>query len=90
MRIVKLTLALSVLAGSASSAYAGIDIPGVIEETTGVAQSATCRTISSAILAYATDHDTPPRSITDLRPYVDGDLTGYALVEGKVTGPGCR
>jgi hypothetical protein len=45
--------------------------------------------VDQAVLAYATVHDAPPKRIADLQPYLRGDISGYRLVRGRATGPGC-
>ena len=55
-----------------------------------VADQAGCRAVDQAILAYVSVHDEAPRSVTDLRPYVRGDISAYRIVRGAAAGPGCR
>jgi hypothetical protein len=54
-----------------------------------VAAQATCRTVDSAIIAYAGEHGTAPKHVRDLISYVDGDLSAYRIVHGRAAGPGC-
>ena len=64
--------------------------PGVLtERASTVADQATCRAVDSAIVAYASVHSAPPRSIDDVRPYVRGDISEYRIVRGFASGPGC-
>lgn len=54
-----------------------------------VAAQATCRTVDSAIVAYAGQHGAAPASIAELAGYVKGDITAYRIVDGLAAGPGC-
>jgi hypothetical protein len=54
-----------------------------------VADRATCRTLESAVVAYIAQHDAGPRTIHDLTPYVQGDISKYRLQDGLPAGPGC-
>jgi hypothetical protein len=87
--MVELAVSLAMAVGAGGGACAAIDVPAVIAETTGVAQGANCRTVDTAIVAYAAEHDAEPRTVIDLRAYVSADISAYQLVDGRVTGPGC-
>lgn len=64
--------------------------PGVLtERASTVADQATCRAVDSAIVAYASVNSAQPRAITDLQPYVKGDISAYRIVRGAAAGPGC-
>lgn len=54
-----------------------------------VANKATCRTVNTAIVGFIAMNGTDPTSITQLRPYVDGDISRYRIVKGVAAGPGC-
>ncbi len=54
-----------------------------------VAEQADCRAVDQAILAYVAEHDAAPQAVTDLRPYVRGDISAYRIVDGLAAGPGC-
>jgi hypothetical protein len=89
VRIVQVAISLALTTGATGGALNAIDSQAVISETTGVAQAASCHTVAAAIVAYLAEHDTDPRSIGELRPYVDGDIAAYRLVGDEVHGPGC-
>jgi hypothetical protein len=88
-KLVELAVSLAVTTGAAVTAYAAVDVPAVTATTTAVAQATTCRTVTAAAIAYAAEHDTAPVAIIELRPYLSGDLTGYQLIDGLPSGPGC-
>ncbi|MFC3736712.1 hypothetical protein [Paractinoplanes deccanensis] len=54
-----------------------------------VADRATCRTVDSAIVAYAGINGTAPKSVADIAGYVKGDISAYTIVHGQAAGPGC-
>ena len=54
-----------------------------------VAEQAGCRAVDQAIVAYTATHDAAPRTVTDLRPYVRGDISAYRIAGGVASGPGC-
>ncbi|XVU20862.1 hypothetical protein ACQPZJ_26710 [Actinoplanes sp. CA-054009] len=54
-----------------------------------VADSATCRTVDSAIVAYVGINGTAPASIAELADFVKGDISAYRIVKGQAAGPGC-
>jgi hypothetical protein len=69
--------------------YAAFNSDDAEEHAREVAGQATCRTVDSAIAAYAAIHDEIPVSIADLAEYVRGNITAYRIVDGVATGPGC-
>lgn len=69
--------------------YTVLNSSAVEQSAEQVAGQATCRTVESAIVAYAGAHGVPPRSVADLAGYVDGDIRGYRIVGGRAAGPGC-
>jgi hypothetical protein len=54
-----------------------------------VAATASCRTVDEAIVAFVGTNSRQPASITELVPYVKGDITAYSIVKGVAAGPGC-
>jgi hypothetical protein len=82
-------MAAVVTLGIAGACYTALN-PEVLEKAArDVAAQATCRTVDSAIVAYAGQHGGPPSSIAELAGYVKGDITAYRIVDGQATGPGC-
>jgi hypothetical protein len=73
----------------AGVSYAALHNGALTGRAESVADAATCRALDQAVLAYAFDHERAPARISDIRPYVRGDLTGYRLVRGRAAGPGC-
>ncbi|MEV6304776.1 hypothetical protein AB0M02_35565 [Actinoplanes sp. NPDC051861] len=54
-----------------------------------VADQATCRTVDTAIVGYLAQHGESPKSISQLKSYVKGDISRYRIVNGVASGPGC-
>ena len=89
MQISEVALAAAITVSIAGVSYAAFS-PGELKEGTQVvADRATCRTATAAVLGYLAQHDTLPSTVADLKPFVDGDLTRYTIVNGKISGPGC-
>ena len=70
--------------------YTALKPEAVEQLARDVAAQATCRTVDSAIVAYAGQYGEPPASITELTGYVEGDITAYRVVDGRAAGPGCK
>jgi hypothetical protein len=66
-----------------------MDPTGLERDARGVADQATCRSVDTAIVAYAALNDADPATIAQLAGYVKGDITGYRIVDGVAAGPGC-
>ncbi|MBB4690751.1 hypothetical protein [Paractinoplanes abujensis] len=62
---------------------------GAEEKARAAADKATCRAVNSAIVAFAGVSGDAPKSITELKGYLDGDISAYRIVGGKAAGPGC-
>jgi hypothetical protein len=54
-----------------------------------VADRADCRAVNAAIVAYVAEKNVAPHLITDVEPYVLGDISAYRIVGGLAAGPGC-
>ena len=82
------------LAAALTVSVAGVSYvafrPEQLEDSArSVADAATCRAVNAAILGYLASYDREPRSIADLRPYVQGDIAAYRIAGGVAAGPGC-
>ncbi len=89
MHLTQVAVAATVTLSITGLSYAALN-PKVLEKSArAVAVQATCRTVDSAIVAYAGEHGSAPASVRDLVAYVDGDITAYRIVRGKAAGPGC-
>jgi hypothetical protein len=73
----------------AAISYAQLDPAAAEEHAQSVADKATCRTVDSAILAYAGISGDAPGSVAALAGFVEGDITAYRIVGGRAAGPGC-
>jgi hypothetical protein len=82
-------MATALTASIAGVSYAAFNSGVLTDRAQTVADKATCRTVESAVVAYIAEHDIGPRSIADLKPYVQGDISRYRLDAGLPVGPGC-
>lgn len=73
----------------AAISYSQLDPAAAEEQARSVADKATCRTVDSAILAYAGVNGDAPGSVSALADLVQGDITAYRIVGGRAAGPGC-
>ena len=89
MHLTHVVMAAVVTLSAAGASYSALKPDELEEQTRVVADQATCRTVESAIVAYAGEHGTPPASVRELAGYVDGDITAYRVVGGRAAGPGC-
>lgn len=90
MHLSEVAVAAALTVSIAGVSYAAFDSGALTDRAQTVADAATCRTLESAVVAYVAEHDAGPRTITDLRPYVRGDVTKYHLQDGLPVGPGCE
>lgn len=82
-------MAAAITVSVAGLSYVAFNPAALTERATTVAEQATCRTVDQAIAAYAAVHGADPRTITDLGPYVRGDISAYRIERGLAAGPGC-
>jgi hypothetical protein len=85
----EVALAAALTVSVAGVSYAAFRPNELEDSARTVADSATCRAVNAAIAGYLTSHDRAPRSIAELRPYVQGDISAYRIAGGVATGPGC-
>jgi hypothetical protein len=84
-----MTMVATITLGTVASAAMTMDIPAMSRQAEATVARANCRSVDTAILAYLTDRQKLPTSLTDVQPYVQGDIAAYRIVDGKATGPGC-
>ncbi len=89
MKLTELVVSLALATGTAGAMSTVLDVPALVAGATSVSERAGCRTVETAIAAYAAEHDAPPVRIADVRPYLRGEVSGYRVVGGVATGPGC-
>jgi hypothetical protein len=89
VHLTQIAMAATVTLGIAGVCYTALDSEAIEEAARDAAAQATCRTVDSAIVAYAAVHGDPPASVTELTDYVKGDITAYRIVDGQAAGPGC-
>ena len=89
MNVSEAAMVAAITLSVAGSSYAALNTGGLTGRAELVADQAGCHAVNQAILGYVAEHDSAPRRIADLKPYVDGDISAYRLVHGVATGPGC-
>jgi hypothetical protein len=75
--------------GASGASYSALDSQELEAQARLVADSATCRTVDTAIVGFIAMNGADPTSIAQLRPYVKGDISRYRIVDGMAAGPGC-
>jgi hypothetical protein len=73
----------------AGVSYAAFNSDALAHRTEVVADSADCRAVDTAIVAYVDRHGAPPATIDQIKSYVRGDVSAYRIVNGHAAGPGC-
>jgi hypothetical protein len=89
VNLTEVAMAAAITVSVGGGSYAALNIDGISATAHTVADRASCRTVDEAIVAYLAQHDTAPATITQLRPYVRGDISAYRIVRGRAAGPGC-
>ncbi len=89
MNLLEVAVSLTVVLGTGAATMTALDVPELFDKVEATTEKASCHTVRNAIAAYSTDNGRPPAHITDVRPYVRGDLTPYRVTPTGVTGPGC-
>jgi hypothetical protein len=89
VNLAEVAMAAAITTSLVGVSYAALN-PTAIEHTAqATADKATCRAVDEAIVAYVATDDTQPTTITQLKSYVNGDITAYRIVRGVAAGPGC-
>ena len=89
MQISEVAMAAAITMSVAGLSYTALNPSVLTDRAETVANQATCRAVDQAIVAYASVNDTPARSVGDLKPYVNGDISAYRIIRGAAAGPGC-
>ena len=89
MNVSEVAITAAITASVAGAAYVALNPREAVRSTETVAEAASCRAVEQAILAYEIAHGTAPARITQLTPYVRGDISAYRIVRGAPAGPGC-
>jgi hypothetical protein len=82
-------MAAAITVSVAGLSYVAFNPDSLTDRAETVADQATCRAVDQAIVAYAAMNGGTARSITDLEPYVQGDISAYRIKAGVAAGPGC-
>jgi hypothetical protein len=85
----EMTMAAAVTVSVAGGSYAALNPDKITADARAVADKATCRTVDTAIVGFIAVNEADPTSITQLKPYIDGDISRYRIVGGRAAGPGC-
>jgi hypothetical protein len=80
---------MTVTLSTVAIAWTRMDAPRMSARATAAAEQVSCHTVETALAAYATDHGIPAATLTDIRPYVHGDISSYRIDRGHAAGPGC-
>jgi hypothetical protein len=89
MRLVEIAMAAAITASVSGMSYVALNPQKVKGDVQVVADRATCRTVDTAILGFLAVNGTEPTEISQLRDFVRGDISAYAIKHGVATGPGC-
>ena len=89
MQLIHLAVASVVTISIGGVSYAALKPEELEKRARVVAAQADCRAVNEAIVAYVALNDRDPRSVTDLKNLVKGDISAYRIVEGTASGPGC-
>lgn len=82
-------MAAAVTVSISGVSYAALNPQKLEADARVVANQATCRTVDTAIVAYVGQHGQAPKTVRQLKEYVDGDISRYRIVDGVAAGPGC-
>ena len=89
MKAMETAVVMTVTLSTVAIAWTQMDAPRMSARTVAAAAQVSCHTVETAIAAYATDRGVPAATITDIRPYVLGDISAYRIDRGHAAGPGC-
>jgi hypothetical protein len=73
----------------AGVSYAAVNTEALTHTAQTVADEADCHAVNAAIVAYVAQYDRQPTLITQLEPFVRGDISRYTVAGGVAAGPGC-
>ena len=89
MNLTEVAMAAAITVSVAGVSYAAFHADGLTRVSVKVADQVSCRTVEDAIVAYAAQNGTDPTRMTQLRPYIRGDVSAYRIARGRAAGPGC-
>jgi hypothetical protein len=89
VKLSEVVMAAAITVSVAGVSYVAYNPQALTARAETVAEQAGCRAVDQAIVAYTATHDAAPRTITDLKPYVRGDISAYRITGGVAAGPGC-
>jgi len=89
VNLTEVAMAAAITVSVAGVSYVAFNTDGLTRATAKVADQASCRTVENAIVAYAAQHGAAPTRMTQLSPFIKGDVSAYRIVRGRAAGPGC-
>jgi hypothetical protein len=89
VNLTEAAMAAAITVSIAGVSYAALDQNAVVGRASQVADAASCSTVNDAIVAYLAQNGVAPTRITELKPYVKGDISRYRIAGGVAAGPGC-
>ena len=89
MNLTETTVVAVITVSVAGAAFTALNPAALSRRADITAAQATCRALDAAVVAFAEERGIMPHTITDVRPYVRGDITAYRIKDGVVAGPGC-
>ena len=89
MNLSEVAMAAAITVSVAGISYAALNTDSLTASTRTVADTATCRAVDQAIVAYVAERDTTPTAVGQIQPWVKGDVSQYRIVKGVAAGPGC-
>ncbi len=90
MHLTEVAMAAAITVSVAGVSYVALNTDGARRTATTVADHATCHSVDVAIAGYVAQHGTEPTRISQLRSWVEGDISAYRIVKGRAAGPGCQ
>jgi hypothetical protein len=85
----EVAMAAAITLSVAGVSYAALNTDSLTASTRTVADTATCRAVDQAIVAYVAEHNATPTTAGQIQPWVKGDVSQYRIVKGVAAGPGC-
>ena len=89
MKLIEAAVSAAIAVSVAGVSYVAFNSPSLTGNAEAVAEQADCRTVDTAVAGYLAQYGRAPEQITDLEPFVRGDISAYRMENGLATGPGC-
>ena len=89
MNFTEVAMCAAITVSISGASYAALNSDLLTERTRAVADRADCRAVETAIVGYLARNGQAPTRMTDLQPYVRGDISRFTIRAGRAAGPGC-